>query len=221
MQDHDMQAMGSDGSFLGLAPEAVHALGIGVSVGSVALLLILAFLWGKVSRFTPSLAAATAASVILLASGVYLTLSSPVSSMGGQGMGAMGGMGGMGGGMGGMRGGMGGGMGGGPVVAGDTPADPVSSEAMALMSDRELYEVYCYTCHGERGEGDGPVAGVLAVRPANIQEHLGHHPDEELIEFMLNGIPPGMPPAPIGEEEARRILQYLQTFPVIEHDAHE
>lgn len=234
MQDHDMSAMGGDGGFLGLAPESVHALGIGVTVGAVALLLVVAYLWGRIARASPGLLVASAASVVLLASGVYLTLSAPPGGMagmgGGMGMG-MGG-GGMGGGMGGGvmgGGGMGGrAMGGGGMGGGmsGTAAQPVSGEAMALLSDRELYEIYCSTCHGDRGLGDGPVAGVLAVRPANIQEHLGHHPDEELIGFMLQGIPPGMPPAPIGEEEGRRILSYLRSISEvdpsapIDHSAH-
>jgi len=230
VQDHDMSAMGGDGGFLGLAPESVHALGIGVTVGAVALLLVVAYLWGRIARASPALLVASAASVLLLASGVYLTLSAPPGGMAGMG----GGMGmGMGGG--GMRGGMGGGcMGGGGMGGGcmggggmgGARVQPVSGEAMALLSDRELYEVYCSTCHGDRGLGDGPVAGVLAVRPANIQEHLDHHPDEELIGFMLQGIPPGMPPAPIGEEEGRRILSYLRSISEvdpsapIDHSAH-
>lgn len=32
-----------------------------------------------------------------------------------------------------------------------------------------LYEVYCSTCHGESGKGNGPMARLLRIRPANLR----------------------------------------------------
>ncbi|MBN2337146.1 MAG: cytochrome c [Acidobacteria bacterium] len=32
----------------------------------------------------------------------------------------------------------------------------------------ELYAVHCVTCHGPRGEGDGPAAGTMNPRPRNL-----------------------------------------------------
>lgn len=33
---------------------------------------------------------------------------------------------------------------------------------------RELYRIYCQTCHGEQARGDGPTAEVLKVRPPDL-----------------------------------------------------
>jgi len=33
---------------------------------------------------------------------------------------------------------------------------------------RFFYEVYCMSCHGESGKGDGPTAEVLKIRPADL-----------------------------------------------------
>ena len=44
-----------------------------------------------------------------------------------------------------------------------TPA-PHTSAANAA----EMYKAYCASCHGITGEGDGPVAAALKMRPTNL-----------------------------------------------------
>jgi mono/diheme cytochrome c family protein len=46
-----------------------------------------------------------------------------------------------------------------------------SQEAWAAIppgSGEALYLTYCASCHGTSGRGDGPVADLLRVRPANL-----------------------------------------------------
>jgi mono/diheme cytochrome c family protein len=43
------------------------------------------------------------------------------------------------------------------------PYDPVLAELGA-----EVFPRYCASCHGVRGEGDGPVAGELRTHPADL-----------------------------------------------------
>lgn len=38
----------------------------------------------------------------------------------------------------------------------------------AAVGGRETYEFRCAACHGERGQGDGPAAGILATPPADF-----------------------------------------------------
>lgn len=46
----------------------------------------------------------------------------------------------------------------------------VSGSVMAqdVRSGEELYQVHCATCHGVEAEGQGPMAGVLIIKPANL-----------------------------------------------------
>jgi mono/diheme cytochrome c family protein len=48
---------------------------------------------------------------------------------------------------------------------------PKLSTSADLARGRELYARNCASCHGVRGEGDGPGAPGLHPRPANLAEH--------------------------------------------------
>lgn len=47
-----------------------------------------------------------------------------------------------------------------------------------------LYEIYCLNCHGASGKGDGPMARILRVKPANLRlirsRNGGTFPTEEI-----------------------------------------
>ncbi|MEE2897011.1 MAG: cytochrome c [Gemmatimonadota bacterium] len=40
----------------------------------------------------------------------------------------------------------------------------------AIDAARADYALYCASCHGERGEGDGPLSAVLDPRPATLAD---------------------------------------------------
>jgi len=48
----------------------------------------------------------------------------------------------------------------------------LSGAASAQDADigRSLYHTHCATCHGLEGRGDGPMAGVLLIKPVNLTE---------------------------------------------------
>lgn len=48
----------------------------------------------------------------------------------------------------------------------------LASGAAAQDADigRSLYHTHCATCHGLEGRGDGPMEGVLIVKPVNLTE---------------------------------------------------
>ena len=50
----------------------------------------------------------------------------------------------------------------------DVPALPTRGDG---ARGRQLYAMHCATCHGPRGEGDGPGAAGLLPAPANLAEH--------------------------------------------------
>ncbi len=43
------------------------------------------------------------------------------------------------------------------------------AETSAVDQGHVLYEALCASCHGTRGEGDGPVAPVISTRPSNLR----------------------------------------------------
>ena len=43
-----------------------------------------------------------------------------------------------------------------------------SASAQDVTSGAEIYLDYCATCHGEDANGQGPMAGVLLIKPANL-----------------------------------------------------
>jgi mono/diheme cytochrome c family protein len=53
-----------------------------------------------------------------------------------------------------------------------------------IRNGRELYRIYCRNCHGESGQGDGPMVEVLTVRPADLtrlaRDHDGEFPEAEI-----------------------------------------
>ncbi len=58
-----------------------------------------------------------------------------------------------------------------------------------------LYKENCAVCHGAAGRGDGPLAGKLAVRPANLTEpHVFAHKPGEIFWWISHGTDNGVMP---------------------------
>jgi mono/diheme cytochrome c family protein len=66
------------------------------------------------------------------------------------------------------------------------PAEGADPRADAVLADMgsELYLQYCASCHGVDGQGRGPAAGALKVRPADLTRIAtrrdGAFPDGEI-----------------------------------------
>jgi mono/diheme cytochrome c family protein len=68
---------------------------------------------------------------------------------------------------------------------GATPAADASADAR-LARGRAVYAVHCTSCHGPEGRGDGPAAGALDPRPADLRgpraDHLKGIPRRSILE---------------------------------------
>ncbi len=66
---------------------------------------------------------------------------------------------------------------------------PTGFSASSITEGAHLFERHCAACHGAAGRGDGPMAGGLAVPPADLTaDHLWDHPDGELFWWLSHGI---------------------------------
>ena len=52
----------------------------------------------------------------------------------------------------------------------DTIKSPIAFNAETLKKGEELYFLYCFSCHGETGSGEGPAGAQLVIKPANFHD---------------------------------------------------
>lgn len=65
--------------------------------------------------------------------------------------------------------------------------NPVPRDAASIARGNELFQANCASCHGKDGRGDGPAAGALDPRPANLNTMARHHPDGDFAWKIANG----------------------------------
>lgn len=77
------------------------------------------------------------------------------------------------------------------LVAVAIPVGHAASEAgdsVLAPAGAEMFEQYCASCHGMSGEGNGPAAAALNVRPADLTRIAarrgGNFPDAEIARFI-------------------------------------
>ena len=65
-----------------------------------------------------------------------------------------------------------------------------SPTALSVAAGADVYRMYCATCHGTGGRGDGSLAEALRRRPANLTEiarrNKGLYP-QELVYRIIDG----------------------------------
>ena len=63
-------------------------------------------------------------------------------------------------------------------------------DAAAAETGRELFQTYCASCHGVVGRGDGPAAGELLHRPADLTQFAKQNGgvfNEALLHRVIDG----------------------------------
>lgn len=92
------------------------------------------------------------------------------------------------------------------------PGDPV-----ILEEGRQLYEIKCRICHGERGDGKGIGAGDLDYRPADLtQPRFRLLPEGNVFRMVSEGVPEHEMPAwkhHLTPEDIWRVVTYIRSFP--------
>ena len=76
-----------------------------------------------------------------------------------------------------------------PAAGGAVEKKAIAMTPAAIEQGRGLYKVNCAPCHGERGRGDGPAAGVLKPAPRDHTDraYMNTLTDEDLAKVIQMG----------------------------------
>ena len=102
-------------------------------------------------------------------------------------------------------------------------AGGIEVDGNTLNYGYQSYMRYCYACHGEKGDGQGPAAYSLRPPPRDFTKGIFKFarmrssddlpPDEDLVRIVKGGLHgSAMLPWDVPDEELSRILQYIKTF---------
>lgn len=90
---------------------------------------------------------------------------------------------------------------------------PLSQESAQI--GLATYASTCATCHGDTGLGDGPAGLALNPPPADLAIHVPLHTDNELYNFIANGIEGTPMAAQLGNltpDEIWHLVNYIRTI---------
>ena len=75
------------------------------------------------------------------------------------------------------------------------PENPNTADDASITRGKELFVINCRMCHGQTGEGTGPIAPFLANKPANLTSPVVlSKSDGSMFLTITNGITGKMPP---------------------------
>jgi len=74
------------------------------------------------------------------------------------------------------------------------PANPVPADAVSVARGAQLFAIHCVMCHGDKGEGNGQLAALLANKPANLTLPITQTKGDGALFFTIsNGVAGRMP----------------------------
>ncbi len=89
-------------------------------------------------------------------------------------------------------------------------------EAPSFEQARKLFLARCASCHGEKGDGNGPAAAALPSKPTNFVQGPFKYGDseEEIFKSITEGRPPYMPAwaGSISEEKREALAAYVKSL---------
>lgn len=82
------------------------------------------------------------------------------------------------------------------TIAGMIPENPMPGDEASITRGANLFEVHCQMCHGQTGEGTGPIAAFLInYKPANLTSPVVQSKsDGSIFLTITNGLEGRMPP---------------------------
>jgi mono/diheme cytochrome c family protein len=94
----------------------------------------------------------------------------------------------------------------------DTLKSPYHQEPLTLAQGEELFTLYCATCHGDAGFGDGAAGGALGEKPANFHDTLVTKQSDGAIFWKMSNGKGNMPPFKdvFTDEQRWQLVAYIR-----------
>jgi copper transport protein len=104
-----------------------------------------------------------------------------------------------------------------PIPVEIAQINPIPPNSQSVAAGQNLFTTHCVLCHGESGNGDGPVGLALNPRPADLRQHAipGVHTDAQLFEWITNGFPGSqMPPfkTTLSDTDRWNLVNFIRTL---------
>lgn len=75
------------------------------------------------------------------------------------------------------------------------PDNPIPADNFSVARGETLFNIDCKMCHGDTGQGNGPVAAFLQNKPANLTSLITQSKSDGALFFTItNGVEGRMPP---------------------------
>ncbi len=93
--------------------------------------------------------------------------------------------------------------------------NPLAGDAEAISAGGQTFESMCASCHGDRGQGDGPAGTALTPKPSNLAA-LQQQVEDDYLFWRVSDGKPGT--AMIGwktvltEEKVWQVVAFLRTL---------
>ncbi|WP_395627697.1 cytochrome c [Daejeonella sp.] len=94
----------------------------------------------------------------------------------------------------------------------DTIKNTLALNAENISKGEELYNMYCFSCHGDTGYGDGPAGGSMGIRPANFHDQKVIKQKDGAIFWKLSNGNGNMPPYKeiLSEKERWQLISFVR-----------
>ena len=108
-----------------------------------------------------------------------------------------------------------------PAKTPETPSDPDAAVEADAKLGKANYQIHCASCHGETGEGDGPVAQALSPKPARHTDGAYMNPLTDtylfkVIKFGGAAVGKSSMMAPLGgslsDQQIRNVIAFIRTL---------
>lgn len=100
------------------------------------------------------------------------------------------------------------------------PENPMPGDEASIVRGQELFAINCQMCHGQTGEGTGPVAAFLIkFKPANLTtDVVQSKSDGSIFMTITNGLEGRMPPLNENLTVSERwdVVNYVRTLKAAE-----
>ncbi len=96
----------------------------------------------------------------------------------------------------------------------DAVFNPLQNMLLAEEKGKELYDVYCWSCHGKTGYGDGAAGGALGKKPANFHDERVRKQRQGALFWKISNGRGEMPPFKnsLSEEQRWQLVSYVRRF---------